>query len=131
MMAKAIEGSMAQQITQANEMLGDLRYMSPEQTLGSQHMDGRSDLYSLGALLYAALTGQPPIAGNNLLETITNIRQAPVVMPKKFQMSIPDAFQAVVLRMLAKRPEDRYQNAGELLRELDRVGRYQGVAVDA
>jgi len=127
MLAKAVEGSMAQQITQANEVLGDLRYLSPEQTFGPERMDERSDIYSLGALLYAALTGQPPFEGNDLIETITKIRQAPVVMPKKYQMSIPDAFQAVVLRMLAKRPEDRYPNADELLRDLERVARYQGV----
>ncbi|HTU19521.1 MAG TPA: protein kinase [Gemmataceae bacterium] len=129
MLAKAIEGSMAQQITQANEMLGDMRYMSPEQTFGPDHMDERSDIYSLGALLYATLTGHPPFEGSDVIETITKIRQAPVLMPKKYQMSIPDAFQAVILRMLAKRPEDRYQTAEELLQELERVGRYQGLTI--
>ncbi|HEY7315414.1 MAG TPA: protein kinase [Gemmataceae bacterium] len=129
MLAKAIEGSMALQITQANEMLGDVRYMSPEQTFGPDQVDERSDLYSLGALLYATLSGQPPFEGGSLIETITKIRQAPVVMPKKYQMSIPDAFQAIVLRMLAKRPEDRYQTAEEMLRELERVARYQGLTV--
>jgi tRNA A-37 threonylcarbamoyl transferase component Bud32 len=129
MLAKAIEGGMAQQITQSNEMLGDMRYLSPEQTFGPDQMDERSDIYSLGALLYASLTGQPPFEGGNLIETITKIRQAPVVMPKKYQMSIPDAFQAIILRMLAKRPEDRYQTAEDLLLELERVGRYQGLVV--
>jgi hypothetical protein len=129
MLAKATEGSMAQQITQANEILGDLRYMSPEQTFGPENMDARSDLYSLGALLYACMTGQPPFEGDNVIETIVKIRQAAVVMPKKYQMSIPDAFQAVVLRAMAKRPEDRFQTAAELLRELERVGKFQGVSV--
>ncbi|HWG43576.1 MAG TPA: protein kinase [Gemmataceae bacterium] len=129
MLAKATEGSMAQQITHANEMLGDVRYMSPEQTFGPDQMDNRSDIYSLGALLYATLTGQPPFEAGNLIETITRIRQAPVVMPKKYQMSIPDAFQAVILRMLAKRPEERYQTAGELVRELERIAKYQGVTL--
>jgi tRNA A-37 threonylcarbamoyl transferase component Bud32 len=129
MLAKATEGSMAQEITRSNEVLGDLRYMSPEQTFGPDAMDERSDIYSLGALLYAVLTGQPPFEADNLIDTISKIRQAPVVMPKKYQMSIPDAFQSVVLRMLAKRPEERYQTAGELLRELERVGKFQGVTV--
>jgi hypothetical protein len=129
MLAKATEGSMAQQITQANEMLGDLRYMSPEQTCGPDAMDARSDLYSLGALLYACLTGHPPFEGDNVIDTIVKIRQAAVVVPKKYQMSIPDAFQAVVLHLLAKRPEDRFQTAPELLRELERVGKFQGVSV--
>jgi tRNA A-37 threonylcarbamoyl transferase component Bud32 len=129
MLAKAIEGNMAQQITQANEVLGDVRYMSPEQTFGPEQMDGRSDLYSLGALLYAALTGQAPFEGDNLVETITKIRQTPMVVPKRYQMSIPDAFQSVILRLLAKRPEERHQSAEELLEELERVARYQGVAL--
>ncbi|MGH7221914.1 MAG: protein kinase domain-containing protein [Gemmataceae bacterium] len=129
MLAKALEGGMAQQITQANEMLGDSRYMSPEQTFGPDQMDERSDIYSLGALLYATLAGQPPFEGSDIIETITKIRQAPVVMPKKYQMSIPGTFEAVILRMLSKRPEDRYQTADELLQELERVGRYQGLVV--
>jgi hypothetical protein len=128
MLAKATEGIMAQQITQANEMLGDLRYMSPEQTCGPDAVDARSDLYSLGALLYACLTGHPPFEGDNVIDTIVKIRQAAVAMPKKYQMSIPDAFQAVVLHLLAKRPEERFQSAAELLRELERVGKFHGVS---
>ncbi len=129
MLAKAIEGNMAQQITRSNEVLGDLRYMSPEQTFGPERLDARSDLYSLGAMLYALLTGKPPFEGDNLIETITKIRQAPVVVPKKFQMSIPDAFQSIVMRLLAKRPEDRYPSADEMLQELERVARFNGVTL--
>ncbi len=129
MLAKAIEGNMAQQITRSNEVLGDLRYMSPEQTFGPERLDARSDLYSLGAMLYALLTGKPPFEGDNLVETIAKIRQAPVVVPKKFQMSIPDAFQSIVMRLLAKRPEDRYPSADEMLQELERVARFNGVTL--
>jgi Protein kinase domain/Inner membrane component of T3SS, cytoplasmic domain len=129
MLAKATEGGMAREITRSNEVLGDLRYMSPEQTHGGQELDGRSDVYSLGALLYAVLTGQAPFQGDNLVETIVKIRQAKVEPPRKFQMSIPEALEGVVLQMLAKRPEDRYQTADELLRELERIGKFQGVPV--
>jgi serine/threonine-protein kinase len=111
-------------------MLGDIRYLSPEQTFGPENVDARSDVYSLGALLYALLTGQPPFEADTLIDTIVKIRQAAVVMPKKYQMSVPDAFQAVVLRMLAKRPEDRYPSAADLLSELERVAKYQGVPLD-
>jgi hypothetical protein len=129
MLAKATEGGMAREITRSNEMLGDLRYMSPEQTHGGQEVDGRSDIYSLGALLYAVLTGQPPFQGESLVETIVKIRQAKVEPPRKFQMSIPEALEGVVMQMLAKRPEDRHQTADELLRELQRIGKFQGVPV--
>jgi hypothetical protein len=130
MLAKAQEGSLAQQITKPGELLGDVRYMSPERTGATTTVvDGRSDIYSLGALIYALLTGRPPFEGTNLIETITKIRQADPVKPKKFQLSIPDLFEGVVLKMLAKRPEDRFQSAADLLKDLERVAKYQGVKV--
>src|SRR5436853_4812758 len=60
MLAKAQEGGLAQQITKPGEILGDIRFMSPERTGDSKNVDARSDLYSLGALLYALLSGRPP-----------------------------------------------------------------------
>jgi len=57
--------------TRPGEILGDVRFMSPERTIASPTVDGRSDLYSLGALTYALLTGRPPFEGSNLTETIT------------------------------------------------------------
>jgi serine/threonine protein kinase len=111
-------------------LLGDVRYMSPERTgATTTSVDGRSDIYSLGALIYALLTGRPPFEGTSLVETITKIRQAEPVQPKKFQLSIPDLFEGVVLKMLAKRPEDRFQSAADLLKNLERVAKYQGVKV--
>jgi len=130
MLAKAQEGSLAQQITKPGELLGDVRYMSPERTgATTTPVDGRSDIYSLGALIYALLTGRPPFEGANLIETITKIRQAEPAKPKKFQLSIPDLFEGVVLKMLSKRPEDRFQSAADLLKDLERVAKYQGVKI--
>jgi serine/threonine protein kinase len=126
MLAKALEGQLAEQITRPGEMLGDIRYMAPERTMGTEGVDGRSDIYSLGALVYALLTGRPPFEGNSLVEKIMKIRTAPVEPPKKYQMSIPDLFQGVVLKMLAKRPEDRHQTAAELVTDLKRVGKFAG-----
>src|SRR5262249_31414392 len=103
------------------------RYMPPERTLGAAELDGRSDLYSLGALIYALLTGKPPFEGGSLIETLTLIREGKLVAPKQFQLGIPDAFQAVVLRLLAKRPEERCQTAEALVEELERVGMFQGL----
>jgi serine/threonine protein kinase len=129
MLAKAQEGSLAQQITKPGELLGDVRYMSPERTGATTTVDGRSDIYSLGALIYALLTGRPPFEGTTLVETITKIRQAEPVPPKKFQLSIPDAMEGIVLKMLAKRPDDRFQSAADLLKNLERAGKYQGVKI--
>jgi eukaryotic-like serine/threonine-protein kinase len=117
MLAKAMEGTLAESITKPGELIGDISYISPERTKGSlAEVDGRSDIYSLGATLYALLT-------------VRKIRQSEPEKPKKFQLSIPDQFEGVVLKMLAKRPEDRFQTAAELLKDLERVAKFQGVAV--
>jgi len=92
-------------------------------------VDCRSEIYGLGTTVYALLTGRPPFEGGSLPEIITQIRQVEPVKPKKYQLSIPDLFEGVVLRMLAKRPEDRFQTAADLLVDLERVGRYQGVTL--
>jgi serine/threonine-protein kinase len=130
MLAKALDGVLAQQVTRPGELVGDVNYMSPERTKSSMEgVDGRSDIFSLGATVYALLTGRPPFADVSLVETITKIRKADPEKPKKYQMSIPDLFEGTVLRMLAKRPEDRYQSAADLLKDLERVAKYQGVQI--
>jgi serine/threonine protein kinase len=129
MLAKALEGIMQKQITRPGEIVGDVSYMSPERTRGPEDVDHRSDLYGLGATLYALLTGRPPFGGATLVEKITRIRQGTPEKPTKFQMSVPGQFEAVALKLLQKRPEDRYQSAADLLAELTRVGKFNGVSV--
>ncbi len=129
MLAKALEGTLAQQITRPGELVGDVGYMSPERTRGTADVDGRSDLYGLGATVYALITGRPPFAGGSLPELITKIRNADPERPQKYQMAIPALFQGTLLKLLAKRPEERFQSATELLADLDRVGKFAGVTV--
>jgi serine/threonine protein kinase len=103
MLARALEGALAQQITKPGELLGEVNYMSPERTQSDPgKVDHRSDLFSLGALVYALLTGKPPFAGSNIVETIGKIRSAEPAKPTKFQMSIPGLFEGLVLKLLAK-----------------------------
>ena len=103
--------------------------MPPERTRSDAPVDCRSDIYCLGATCYALLTGRPPFEGESLPEVVSKIRQAEPVKPKQFQMSINDRFQDCVLTMLAKRPEDRYENPSKLLAELDRIGLYDNLQV--
>ncbi len=128
MLAKALEGVLAKQITRPGEIIGDVEYMSPERTRGTEGIDARSDLFGLGATVYGLLTGRPPFGGTTLVEKIGRIRTAEPEKPKKYQMSIPDRFQDVVLKLLAKRPEDRIQSATELLKELGWIGKLNGMA---
>ncbi len=128
MLAKALEGGT--QITKPGELVGDIVYMSPERTRGiPEEIDARSDLYGLGATVYALLAGRPPFEGHTLAEKVTRIRQSAPEKPTKYQMSIPGQFEGVVLKLLAKRPEERYQSAAEMLRELERVAKFAGVTV--
>jgi serine/threonine-protein kinase len=128
MLAKALEGTLAHQITRPGELLGDVAYMAPERTRGVGDVDGRSDLYGLGATVYALVAGRPPFAEGSLPELVAKIRTAEPEKPKKYQMAIPDMFQGTVLRLLAKRPEERFQTATEVLADLDRVGKFAGVS---
>ena len=126
-LAKAIEGTLARQITRPGELVGDVAYMSPERTREGAEVDGRSDIYGLGATLYALLTGRPPLEARSLPELVTKIRDEKPAPPKDYQMAIPDLFQDLVLWTLAKRPEDRPQTPTDLLRDLERIAKYQGL----
>lgn len=129
MLAKALEGSLANQITKPGQLLGDVAYMSPERTKGTGDLDGRADIYSLGATVYALLTGKPPLEGLSLTETIQKIRGEKPKPPKVYQPSTPDALESLVLKMLAKDPKDRPQTSAELLAQLERLAKMNGVTV--
>jgi serine/threonine protein kinase len=127
MLAKAMEGALAEQITRPGEILGDIRYMSPERTSGQANVDARSDIYSLGATVYALLTGRPPFKGASLGDTIMKIRKEEAARPRKKDPSITEPFEAIVLKMLAKRPDDRFASVTSLLTELQDVARSRAV----
>lgn len=129
MLAKAMEGVNAANITRPGELIGEVAYMSPERTVGPDGVDIRSDIYGLGATLYAVLTGRPPFEDASLPSLIQKIRQADPVKPKKYQLSINDMFEGIVLKCLAKRPEDRFQSFTKLLQELNRVSKFSGITV--
>jgi serine/threonine-protein kinase len=87
--------------------------MSPEQALGEAAIDGRSDIYSLGCVLYEMLTGAPPFSGPTCQFSIAKtVMEAPVA-PRVFRDTIPRSTEEVVLKALAKLPVDRFRTAGE------------------
>ncbi len=128
MLAKAFEGVLAKQITRPGEISGQAAYMPQERTRETEELAGGSDSYGLGAMLYAMLTDRPPLEGS-LVERIAKIRQAEPEKPKKYQISIPDRFQDAVMKVLAKRPEDRKQTAKEMLKQLAFGRKFNGVTV--
>ena len=105
--------------TASGQILGTALYMSPEQAGGERKKQGpHSDVYALGALLYHALVGRPPFAGESLPEIVKRILLDAPVPPRKLVPSIPAALEALVLRCLAKEPEHR-PGAGEAAFDLE------------
>lgn len=129
MLAKALEGTQARQITRPGQLVGELPYMPPERTRTDAPVDCRADIYSLGATIYALLTGRPPFEGNAVPQLVSQIRSAEPVKPKQYHLSVADRFQDAVLTMLAKRPEDRYETPSKLLMDLNRIARYENIQV--
>ncbi|MFC5369309.1 Stk1 family PASTA domain-containing Ser/Thr kinase [Arcanobacterium bovis] len=119
--ARAIADSAAT-MTSTNSVVGTAQYLSPEQARG-EVVDTRSDLYSTGCLLYELLTGKPPFQGDS---AVAVAYQHVSEMPKpasQIAPDIPDAIDRVVMKSLAKKREDRYQNAAEMRLELLRAAR--------
>ncbi|MBX3419696.1 MAG: protein kinase [Pirellulaceae bacterium] len=128
MLAKALEGELAVEITQPGQLIGEIEYLAPERTMADGEIDIRSDLYGLGATCYALLTGHSPAEGKNLTETLQRIRRDTPRPPREYQLAVNELFQdLIVMRLLAKNPADRLQNPAELLEELDRIGRYNSL----
>lgn len=126
MLAKALDETGNERITCAGEVVGDLRYLSPEQLSGEQPIDSRADIYCLGATLYAVLTGKPPYEGGTAAEIIRRVMTGGPEAPTRCHLGIPSQFEGIVLRMLAVRPEDRPDNATRLRAELERVAKSIG-----
>jgi serine/threonine protein kinase len=107
-------------LTMSGVLLGTPAYMSPEQIQGDP-VDGRSDLYSLGAVLFELLTGRPPFAGRSLPELSSSIVEDPPPDPKAGCPGAPEPLCMAVLRCLSKRPEERFQSGSELALALTRL----------
>ena len=107
-------------VTQTAAVIGTAQYLSPEQARG-ERVDARSDVYSLGCVLYEMLTGQPPFTGDTPVSVAyQHVREDPVPPSQKYAGISPE-LDAVVLKALAKNPDNRYQSAAEMRADLVRV----------
>jgi serine/threonine protein kinase len=107
-------------ITDKGALRGKLLYMSPEQAWGKP-MDRRSDVFSLGIVFYEMLTGQKPFLGSSEMSILETVRECRVAPPTTLNPKIPEKMERVALKALERDPEVRYQDAGEMHRDLERV----------
>lgn len=121
MLAKALEGTQAERITRPGETVGDIPYLSPEQLLAQHKVDSRSDIYGLGASIYAAVTGRPPVEGKSVAQTISLIETQIPEDPRNLNASIPPHFASAILRMLEKKPDGRFATPSDLVSTLENI----------
>ena len=113
-------------LTHHDSLLGTPRYMSPEQARTGP-IDGRTDVYSLGATLYELLTLRPPFDGRSAAELIDQIGRDEPVPPRTIDPRMPRDLETIVLKTLAKRPADRYATAADLAEDLARFLNHEPV----
>jgi len=126
--AKAVSSSQ----TKSGVVLGTPNYMSPEQINGQQ-IDGRSDIFALGVVLFELLTGQVPFRGKNMTNLLYNITQARHPSVREINPKVPKACEQIIDKALAKSPDKRFQRAGEfanylkaIIKKIDQVGARTG-----
>ena len=107
--------------TEAGTIIGTPAYMSPEQAEGRLESSGQaSDVYSLGATLYSVLTGRPPFVDSEVGVVLRKVQRGEFSPPRLVARSVPPALEAVVLKAMALHPQDRYDSADELARDVER-----------
>lgn len=126
-LVKPLADKASVELSMEGAITGSPLYMSPEQGLGDGDVDGRSDIYSLGAVGYYLLTGRPPFEGDRPIKVILAHAHEEVTPPSRLRPEVPGDLEQVILRALAKRPEDRYpdvESFSEALGQCEAAGRW-------
>jgi predicted ATPase len=107
-------------LTQAGMLVGTVAYMAPEQVLGGE-VDHRSDLYSLGCVMYELVASRPPFTGDDPITIISHHLQVPPVAPHWYNPKISPELEGIILKLMAKDPAERYTSAGDALAALEQL----------
>src|SRR2546423_3176398 len=114
------EAKTVTQLTEEGYIVGTVAYMSPEQLRG-QPVDARSDLFSLGVMLYESAAGKPPFTGNSKIEISSKVLQVEPRKPSELNPGVPRGLERIILKAMAKEAGDRYQTADEVLHDLKQL----------
>jgi serine/threonine-protein kinase len=120
--AMAIQEAGGRRLTESGVSLGTPQYMSPEQATGDRELDPRSDIYSVAAVLYEMLAGEPPHTGASVQAVIAKLLTERPTRLRVLRDSVPEAVDEAVAKALAKVPADRYATAGDFARALTTPG---------
>ena len=113
------QGSDDDSITQHNQIIGTVDYMSPEQADDVHHVDQRADIYSLGCSIFRLLVGHPPFPKSSIIQKLLSHRDDPIPSLHDFRDDIPELLDQIFRRMLAKNPDNRYQSMDEVVGALE------------
>lgn len=108
-------------LTISNMAMGTPAYMAPEQAVDSRSVDGRADIYSLGATLYQMLCGDPPYMGTSLRDLISRHRHADIPDPRARRADLSERTAGIIMKCLGKKPEERYATAQQLADDLEKA----------
>ena len=125
--AKMLEFDDGQTLTATGTGVGTPEYMAPEQGLGKD-VDARADIYALGVVFYELLTGQKPFTAETPMEVIFKHKTEPLPMPRQIVREIPEAVENILVRALAKKPEDRYKDMNSFVAAMETIERINDFA---
>ncbi len=126
-LARSENFELSEDMTASGVTLGTFDYISPEQARDPRDADFRSDIYSLGCTLYFMLTGRPPYPGGTMLQKLLSHGNAPPPDARLLREEVSDELMAVIRKMLAKSPDERYQSAADLIADLREVAFRDGL----
>jgi HEAT repeat protein len=118
-------------LTSAGEIMGTPHYMSPEQVMGKLEIDARSDIFSIGIMLYRSATGIPPFSGDNFRDIASQVLYHTPPPPSQVTPGLPPSFDALVMKAIQKEPQDRYAAITDMGSDLERIRAELGIEKDA
>ncbi len=126
-LSKSLDADESLSMTMSGTVIGTPYYISPEQTRDAKRVDARTDIYSLGATFYHLCAGRPPFHGTSAADVMAKHMNEQAVPPQRVNVALSDGFGAIILRMMAKDPDDRFQNMEEVVDSIERLERGEEV----